>query len=291
MFRVCISNRIFIECSLIMKDFKILFKPYSALIITGGSSGIGKAFIDYAYKYSNSIFIFNLSRSIPANIFPDSPALHIPCDLTDQQQIRAAVEAIKAVIKEKNLDQGKIMLINNSGFGSYGYFPEPNAEHHAQMISVNATAPILLTALLLPILKSQGGSIINISSTSAFQPTAYMATYGASKIFLLHWSLALNQELKPENIPVIAVCPGPTSTAFFKKAGFNESPLKSGWKGLTVDDVVQDALNSLTRKKSMIICGWNNKLLAALAGSLPKRLAAYLTRIVLKKIRLEQYKK
>ncbi len=271
-----------------MANLKYILEPYSAIIITGGSSGIGKAFIDFIRKCNAKVFVFNLSRTIPESFSQDEYFKHFTCDLESREQIHATVRDLLSEISNKS-PKGKIMLINNSGFGSYGYFPEPDANHQASMVSVNAVAPVLLTALLLPQLKQSGGSIINIASTSAFQPTPYMATYGASKIFLLHWSMALNQELKQNHIPVLAVCPGPTSTAFFKRAGFRESVLDGSWKGLTVDDVVRTSLNALAGKKSYVVCGFNNKLLAFFSSSLPRAFSAWLARIILNIFRLKQY--
>jgi short-subunit dehydrogenase len=63
---------------------------------------------------------------------------------------------------------------------------------------------------------ARGGAIINVASTAAFQPTPYMATYGATKAFVLHWSLALNEELRGTGVRALAVCPGPTATEFFE---------------------------------------------------------------------------
>src|SRR5260370_34806222 len=61
-----------------------------------------------------------------------------------------------------------------------------------------------------------GGGIINIASNSAFQPLPYMATYAASKAFVLHFGEALQHELSPKGVRVMTVCPGPTATSFFE---------------------------------------------------------------------------
>src|SRR5207244_895627 len=102
---------------------------------------------------------------------------------------------------------GRILLINNSGFGTFGRFPEAELAKQLEMIDVNTRAVVHLTGLLLPLLQARGGAIITICSTMSFQPTPYAATYGATKAFALHWSLALNEELRGSGVRALAVCP------------------------------------------------------------------------------------
>ena len=92
------------------------------------------------------------------------------------------------------------------------------------MIDLNVRAVVQLTGRLLPLLKARGGAIVNVASTAAFQPTPWMATYGATKAFVLNWSLALNQDLRGTGVRVLVVCPGTTETEFFKRAGRGEAP-------------------------------------------------------------------
>ena len=104
---------------------------------------------------------------------------------------------------------GGILLVNNSGFGLYGPFPEPAIGHQLEMVDLNVRAVLHLTGALLPALKARGGAIVTVASTAAFQPTPYLAAYGATKAFVLHWSLALNEELRGTGVRALAVCPGP----------------------------------------------------------------------------------
>lgn len=177
---------------------------------------------------------------------------------------------------------GRVLLINNSGFGSYGFFPEPNLGHHVEMLDVNVRAPVHLTGLLLPLLKERGGAVINVASTASFQPTPYMATYGASKAFLLYWSLALNEELRGTKVRTLAVCPGPTATQFFRRAGLQPGGVSEGLS-MTGDEVAEQALRALAAGKSQVVTGWTNKV-SAFFGGLPSRpLAARVSAFVLKR--------
>lgn len=262
-------------------------ESYSVVALTGGSSGIGLSFIKAILNVNDSLRVCNLSRTIPAE-FKDNPRVtHIPCDLTDEGQAWGeAVPQIRSII-ESETGTGKVLLINNSGFGSYGAFPMPNPEHHVKMLRLNVEAPLRLTAELLPILKQRGGAIINVASVAGFQPTPYMATYGATKAFLLNWSLALGQDLRESGIQVLAVCPGPTATNFFRAAGFEKAPL-SGFKGQTADEVVEESLHALSRGRSLVVNGTKNKLMVFFTELVPKRLQAPIARIVLKKMRLDK---
>jgi short-subunit dehydrogenase len=105
---------------------------------------------------------------------------HFSCDLRNPADIERAVAAVRAHLAE-TAPQGGVLLINNSGFGSFGAFPELNLAGELEMIDVNTRALVQLTGLLLPDLLTRGGVVMNIASTVAFQPTPYAATYGATK--------------------------------------------------------------------------------------------------------------
>ncbi len=169
----------------------------------------------------------------------------------------------------REVPAGRVLLINNTGFGSYGPFPEPNLSQQLEMMDVNMRALVQLTGLMLPLLRERGGAVINIASTAAFQPTAYMATYGATKTFVLHWSLALNEELRGTGVRMLAVCPGATATGFFQRAGMQPgNALEQA--GMSCDAVVTMALRALAAGRSQVVTGWKNKL-SAFAGSLPSK--------------------
>lgn len=258
----------------------------SAVVITGGSSGIGKSFIELLVKLNPALTFCNLSRRKPDINVPELKLRHFPCDLSDAAEIDRVVPEILAHLKQ-SAPTGRILLINNSGFGSYGYFPEPNLAHQLEMLDVNIRAVIQLSGLLLPVLKQQGGTIVTIASTAAFQPTAYMAAYGASKTFVLHWSLALNEELRGTGVRTLAICPGPTSTEFFRRAGLQKGSVADSIS-MSCEDVVMDGLKALVAGKSLVVTGWKNKLSAFAGSMVPKPFAAWVAAKVLARYRLKQ---
>ena len=213
---------------------------------------------------------------------------HFACDLSRPAEVERGAREVENFL-ERNVPTGRMMLINNSGFGTMGPFHEADLSKQLEMIDVNMRAVVQLTGLLLPLLRARGGAIMNIASTAAFQPTPSMATYGATKAFVLHWSHALNQELKRSGVRVIAVCPGTTRTEFFKTAG-----LKPGNRGdalaMSPEDVVLAALRALGARRSEVVPGWKNKLLTMVASPVPKALAADVAGTVLASYRRMQTK-
>jgi uncharacterized protein len=264
-----------------------LLEDVETVLVTGGSSGIGECFIRQLSTLKSTLVFGNISRSKPERFPSNFPMLHIACDLGKPDQLEKAAAAAERLARER---PGKILLINNSGFGAYGPFPAPELDHHLDMLEVNVKAPVHLTGLLLPLLRERGGYVINVASTAAFQPTPYLATYGASKAFLLHWSLGLSEDLRGSGVRVMALCPGPTSTRFFTRAGFSE-PIVSDRMGQTAEQVVDAALRGLAAGKNLVISGRINRLLAAASIGMPKPLAARISAAVLKRFRLEKLEK
>src|SRR5918995_1521947 len=117
-------------------------------------------------------------------------------------------------------------LVNNAGFGSYGPFAETDLQQELGLLQVNVVALTHLTKLFLPaMIEREGGYVMNVASTAAFQPGPLMAVYYASKAYVLHFSEALSNETEGTNVVVSALCPGPTETGFVAAAGMEQSKL------------------------------------------------------------------
>jgi len=260
-----------------------MLSEYSVIIVTGGSSGIGKAFVEHVWKLNPEVVICNLSRRVPDNFTGQLKARQVTVDLADEAALGRAAEEVLGHVRVARAE-GKVMLVNNSGFGGYGRVDELGRNHQLEMVDVNVRAVVDLTARLLPMLRERGGAVVNIASTAAFQPTAHMATYGATKAFFLHWSLALNEELRGSGVRALAVCPGPTATEFFRRAGLKQGAVSDRW-GQTADQVVAEALRALARGRAQVVCGWGNWLLSTVASRLPKPLAARVGAALLAKFR------
>ena len=145
-------------------------------------------------------------------------------------------------------------------------------------------ALVQLTGLLLPLLCARGGAIMNIASTVAFQPTPFAATYGASKAFVLHWTLALNEELRGSGVRALAVCPGTTTTDFFRTAGLSDRAGETRLS-MTTDEVAVAAFRALGAGRAQVVPGWVNKLYTFAGSKLRKSHAAWIAAAMLTRYR------
>jgi short-subunit dehydrogenase len=117
----------------------------------------------------------------------------------------------------------------------------------------------------------RAGAIINVASTAGFQPVPFMATYAATKAFVLSFSEALWEENRPFGIKVMALCPGVTNTGFFEAAQIERPPMRVAQ---TPEQVVETALRGLERGRSHVISGWANYFLTESERLVPRSLIA-----------------
>src|SRR3984885_7742623 len=165
-------------------------------------------------------------------------------------------------------------LVNNAGFGTHGIFHKLPLDREVEEINLNITSLVAMTRLFLDGMVARGrGTIINVASTAAFQPVPYMATYAASKSFVLDFSEAVAYEVKSSGVPVMALCPGPTRTEFQDVAGVNETGVPS-FAYMDAKTVVAQALASAKRGKSVRINGIINSVMAQSTRFTPRSLVA-----------------
>lgn len=251
-------------------------------IVTGGSSGIGKSIVEATRKLVPGARVFNLSRHKPSSFSFDHYSRHLECDLADRTQRAEVFQELMAALPEASRGQ-PILLVNNSGFGTYGAIGARGQKRELDMLEVNICALVELTTALLPTISRQGGAIVNIASVAAFGPVPQMATYAAAKSFVLHWTLALAEELRGTDARAIAVCPGPTRTAFHERAGAVSASFPLG--AASPDAVADAVLRALDRRSPLLTPGFANRASALLASALPKTLVARIAGRLLKSTR------
>ena len=170
------------------------------------------------------------------------------------------------LVKKKNID----VLVNNAGFGLFGEFCCTKLDKELDMIELNVKTVHTLTKLFLKdFVKKDKGYILNVASSAAFMPGPLMATYYATKAYVLHLTESINEELrrKKSNVFICALCPGPVSTNFNKVAGvsFNLESLESY-------DVAKYAVKQMFKKKVVIIPGFKIKMGVFALRLLPRSL-------------------
>jgi uncharacterized protein len=167
-------------------------------------------------------------------------------------------------------------LVNNAGFGLRGTFATLPYERQMAMIELNVTALSKLCRLMLPaMVERREGGILNVASTAAFQAGPNMALYYATKAFVLSLSEALHEEMKPHNVMVTALCPGPTDTEFSKVADLEMTrQFKVGT--MKVSDVARLGVQGYEAGRAVVVPGATNRLGAIGAQLLPRALTRQL---------------
>src|SRR5215211_5094391 len=225
-------------------------------LITGASSGIGAAFARKLAGRGRNVFLVARSEDkliALCNELGRLTSIRAQYLALDLRQPDAAAQLLEETNKrELEID----MLINNAGFGSMGDFAKLDLDHELEMIQLNVRAVVDLTQRFLgPMRERKRGTIINVASTAGFQAVPYMATYAATKAFVLSFSEALWDENRSHGVHVLALCPGVTETNFFQTAGMGRPPMRTIE---TPEEVVDTALRALERRKSTVISGWTN---------------------------------
>jgi uncharacterized protein len=145
---------------------------------------------------------------------------------------------------------------------------------------VNVAAAVGMSHAFLPgMLERGGGAVINVASTAAFQPIPFMSVYAACKAFLLSFSLALAEEYKDRNVRVVALCPGPTDTPFFKVADAQQAAVG---KLRTPDQVVATGLRALEDGRRFVVDGAANAMAGFMSRMLPATFTAKMAGRVVK---------
>src|SRR6266702_1857352 len=195
-------------------------------LITGASSGIGEAFAQIlAARGMHLVLVARSADKLRALAQALSEQHGICADVVSVDLCRegAAQEVYR---QTQALGVPVDLLVNNAGFGTYGGFDTLAPEREHEEVMLNVTALVDLTHAFVPAMAGRkDGGVINVASIAAFQRLPYDAVAGASKAFVLSFSLALWAEYRKVGVRVLALCPGPTATNFFTILGSDEVPM------------------------------------------------------------------
>jgi hypothetical protein len=188
-------------------------------LITGASSGIGEALARCFARHGHPLVLVarragtlrRLASSLSAEF--GVPAVALPADLSRAQ----AAAALAATLKRRRLTID--VLVNNAGVLEAGPFARMPARAHRQMIDLNVAGLTAMLAQFVPgMVRRRRGRVLNVASIAAFQPVPALATYAATKAFVLSLSESLAEELRDSGVTVTALCPGITATAMLGRA-------------------------------------------------------------------------
>ncbi|MDD5216672.1 MAG: SDR family oxidoreductase [Candidatus Omnitrophica bacterium] len=169
------------------------------------------------------------------------------------------------------------MLVNNAGTGIYGPFAESNLKEQLDALQLNILSLTGLTHLVLPMIKSRKGKILNVASVAAFQPGPLMACYFASKAYVLHFSEALANELKDTGVTVTALCPGPTRTDFQTRT--DTQNIREEFIMMGALSVAKAGYQGFLKGKTVVVPGLINKILVFLVRFFPGDLVTRVARL------------
>jgi len=260
-----------------MNKYYTRYNIHMTVLITGASKGIGK---DLAYEFAknnNNLVLIARSRELLENIkidienkFPVKVSIY-DLDLTNKNSLNSFLINFKEEVD---------IVINNAGFGDFSFFHEADLEKLLSMIDLNIKVLVELSHFFAKkFIKKGSGKILNIASTAAFCPGPMMATYFATKAFVLSFSEALNAELENKGVLVSCLCPGPTHSDFGKTANVENSlAFKYAMEG---SEVAKIAYKQLSTNKAVNIAGTRNKILIFARKFMPSKLIAKINQTIL----------
>ncbi|MEH2350238.1 MAG: SDR family oxidoreductase [Nostoc sp.] len=223
-------------------------------LITGASSGIGKAFAqELAARKTNLVLVARSEKKLSqlAKELQEEHEIQVDVILKDLTEANAACAVFEAT-KAKGLTID--LLINNAGLGYYGDFAESDGERQIKIVQLNVLALVDLTHKFLPLMRQRrSGSIINVSSITAFQPIPYLSVYAATKAFILSFSEALWAENHQYGVRILVTCPGPIETNFFAEANFPPALASTTEKVYSSKKVVWESLEALEKGYPTVI--------------------------------------
>ncbi|RQO29929.1 short-chain dehydrogenase [Taibaiella sp. KBW10] len=241
-------------------------------LITGASNGIGLELSKIFARQGNDLVLVARSvdklQTLKSDISHQYPNLKVHIMAKDLSLADAAQEVYEEL---KAMQISIDYLVNNAGFGDFGFFTETSWAKEQQMIDLNITALTQFTKLFArDMVKQRSGKIMNVASTAAFQPGPLMAVYFATKAYVLHLSEAVNNEVKDAGVSVTALCPGPTESGFVAAASMDDSGLIKGRKLPTSKTVAEYGYKAMMKGKAVAIHGTLNYIMANAARLTPR---------------------
>ena len=233
-------------------------------LVTGATSGIGHDMTRYLVSLGYKVFAVGRNRERLDEIqneFKDNVKT-IELDISSKENCYNLYNQLK----EENID----FVINNAGFGIFGEFTETDLERELNLINTNIVAVHILTKLFLKdMVKRDSGRILNVASIAGMAPGPLMASYYASKAYVIRLTEGVYEELKKQhsNVTISTLCPGPVATNFN-----NVANVKFSMKALPSEFVAKYAINNAIKGRLIIVPGFGIKALRILNKISPDKL-------------------
>jgi uncharacterized protein len=253
-------------------------------LVTGASAGIGEVFARaLAAKGMNLVLAARREdrlRALGAEL-SEGYRIHTHAIAADLSKPGAAGVLWMDASSGRRIS----LLVNNAGFGLKGEFRDLPAARQVEMVKVNCVAPMELAHFAVREMWSSGepGAIVNVASIAGYQPIPFMATYAASKAFVIALSEAIAAETREAGIRVVTLNPGPVRTEFQQVAGTRVNDRTFGIR--SPEQVVQAALARLESGGGTVTPGAANHLASYLVRISPRGLVVRTAKAVMQKLR------
>jgi uncharacterized protein len=240
-------------------------------LITGASGGIGLCLARELAQRKIDLLLIARSGDRLSKICEELKkefnikAEYLSLDLSEPN----AVNSLTDWLKEKSFSVN--ILINNAGYGIWGTVESTSSEKLNNMMQLNMNVVANLSHAMLSELKKHGKSyILNVASTAAYQAVPTLATYSASKAFVVLFTRGLRMELKETSISVTCLSPGATSTNFIDRAGMDAMKERAEKFSMKPEAVAKIGIDGMFRGKAEILPGFVNWISVQMTYLMPK---------------------
>jgi uncharacterized protein len=251
------------------------------ILITGASSGLGKAIALYLAKKENANLVIaarridllnDLKKEIESS--SDSSVKIIPIDLSRKDEVE---KLFKQAVEMADI----YAIINNAGLTFYGKTTIDHLETFEKIIDVNLKASMELTLRFLSLFKEKGeGAILNITSEAGLIPTPYQTVYSASKHAIQVFTEAVRVENKKNGVTICSFAPGGIATEMLTKSGLDKKHGLDSPLNMNVDKAAKLAVKSFKKKKFISVPGFMNKLTVFLTRLFPRKTVANISELI-----------
>lgn len=242
-------------------------------LITGASSGIGEALARCFARDGHRLVLVARNEARLRALADTLQTEHgsrvdvLPTDLTRTGAAAALAATLRR--RRRTID----VLVNNAGVVAQGTFGAIAAERHQQLIDLNVSALTAMLAAFVPAMQARGrGRILNVASIAAFQPVPGLASYAATKAYVLSLTESLAEELRDSGVTVTALCPGITATAMLDGATALNGKLAElpGFLIGDVEAVAEAGYRACLAGEVIVVPGALNRAATLAAGATPR---------------------